>query len=289
MKKICGIVLVLAFTLWHASTVKGCGGGSGSSGSSNAMHLFTNVHHINLDYPYDAPYAPLRLPMDGEVTSDLPGATGSPSSVDNIVPPQNSDLGAPNHWAQVDFYGKVAANWRFKVDYVGGACHSIWAPAKPMVGDAIYTFTCPVYYISNNPVGEDPPTVASIDESGALILDPNEIGEELSDNNTTYMYPGDGLVSSNGDYTLIYLSDGNLVEYDSSFMAVWMSWTSGSGGGSAHVHLQDGNLVIYNSSVTPVFTTNTGNNPGSVMALQNAGNIVIYDSQSNVLWASPIP
>lgn len=288
MKKLYGIVLVLAFTLWHASTVKGCGGGNGGSGPSNAMHLFTNVHHINLDYPYDTPFTPLRLPMDGEVTTDLEGATGSPTSVNDIVPPPNSDLGAPDHWAQVDFYGRVAANWRFKVDYNGGACNTVWAPPKPMVGGGTYTFTCPVYYSGGNPVGDAPPTVASLDETGSFILDPNVIGEDLSDNNQ-FMYAGDGLLSSNGDYTLIYLSDGNLVEFNSSFIAVWMSWTSGSGGGNAHVHLQDGNLVIYNSSTSPVFTTNTGNNPGSVMALQNAGNIVIYDSQSNVLWASPIP
>jgi len=59
--------------------------------------------------------------------------------------------------------------------------------------------------------------------------------------------------------------------------------------GNAHVHLQDGDLVVYNSNTVPVFTTNTGLNPGAYLVCQNDGNIVIYNSGGAVLWATGIP
>ena len=121
------------------------------------------------------------------------------------------------------------------------------------------------------------------------MLDPNDIGEMLDDGDHQFMYAGDGLVSGNGAFTLMFLSDGNLVEFDSTFTAVWMSWTSGSGGGNSHVHLQEGNLVVYDGSTTPVFTSNTANNPGAYMVCQNDGNIVIYESGNSPLWSTGVP
>jgi hypothetical protein len=287
MKKSLATSLVLMFALWHSATLRGCGGSS--PGPTNQMNLYTHAQNINLDPPFDQSFGPLNLSMDGEVTSDLEGASGSPSSVSGLVAPPNDNFGAPDYWVPHPFSGRVPANWRFKVSFPSnGVCYNIWAPAKPMIGGGIYNYTCPTYYSGGVIVGYDDPRTQSVDETGQTILDPNNIGE-LLDSNNQFMFPGDGLVSANGGYTLIYLSDGNLVEYSSSFTAVWMSWTSGSGGGNAHVHLQEGDLVIYNASTTPVFTTNTGGHSGAYMVCQNDGNIVIYDSGGTPLWSSGVP
>jgi len=220
--------------------------------------------------------------MYGERTASLEGMTGTYDTASGTTSGNSQFNGYPNSFAQFADR-QLPAKWHFKT--TGSLCN-IYAPEKTLSAPGYYTFTCPVYISNSTPVGWDPPSAASLDETGDVVIDANNIGELLDDNNQ-FMYPGDGLLSANGEYSLIYLTDGNLVEFDSSFSIVWMSWTYGNPNG--HVHLQSGDLVIYNSGSSPVFSTSTGGHSGAYLVCQNDGNIVIYDSGSSPLWATGVP
>jgi len=78
---------------------------------------------------------------------------------------------------------------------------------------------------------------------------------------------GDRLITGNKYYApgqkyfVVFQGDGNLVVYRAGFPDVPL-WSAASNGGSAAVFQSDGNLVIYRSDmVTPVWASNTGNNP----------------------------
>ena len=43
----------------------------------------------------------------------------------------------------------------------------------------------------------------------------------------------------------------------------------------------DGNLVLFTSGGTPVWATNTNNNNGAYLILQDDGNAVIYDTMGH--------
>ena len=47
----------------------------------------------------------------------------------------------------------------------------------------------------------------------------------------------------------------------------------------------DGNFVLYNDTAV-VWKTDTQNNPGAFMILQNDANLVIYNFSNQALWAS---
>jgi hypothetical protein len=165
----------------------------------------------------------------------------------------------------------------------------VFTPYKHFVGGGSFTYTCPVYVHGETIAYTTDPTSQSFDPAGAEITGISDLGTDSLTEDNQFMFAGDALISANGEWTLLYLSDGNLVEYNSSYSPVWMTWTSGSGGGDAHVHLQDGNLVVYNSITSPVYTSNTGSNYGAYLVMQNDGNVVIYDSGSTPLWATGIP
>lgn len=72
-------------------------------------------------------------------------------------------------------------------------------------------------------------------------------------------------------------SDGNLVMYTPTGVAVWTSCTQGNPGAFA-VMQTDGNLVVYSASGVPLFQTGTYGHPGAYFWLQKDGNGVIYTS-----------
>jgi hypothetical protein len=47
----------------------------------------------------------------------------------------------------------------------------------------------------------------------------------------------------------------------------------------------DGNLVVYTSANRPVWASNTYGHNGSVLKIQEDGNVVIYDN-GRAIWAS---
>jgi hypothetical protein len=96
--------------------------------------------------------------------------------------------------------------------------------------------------------------------------------------------PGEGRTSSNGEYTLYYQGDGNLVLYRNSNGApLWWSGTTGPAGEAAMQG--DGNLVVYNSAGQPQWWSGTVGYSGAWLAVQSDGNLVIYDAYGYPIWA----
>jgi hypothetical protein len=104
---------------------------------------------------------------------------------------------------------------------------------------------------------------------------------------------GEQLVSSNGKFVLKMQSDGELAIYQGapdSSTPVWKanglppdSWARPS-----RAEMQnDGRLVLYRSDGSPILDLGlSGNYPNSRLALQDDGNLVIFDQYNNQLWAS---
>ncbi len=97
------------------------------------------------------------------------------------------------------------------------------------------------------------------------------------------LYPGQQISSPNGDYTLSFQTDGNLV-LRTQGTPVWSTGTTGTGTAVA-VMQTDGNFVLYNAAGKVVWATKTGS-AGSVLSLQNDGNLVIYTTGGQPAWAS---
>jgi hypothetical protein len=94
---------------------------------------------------------------------------------------------------------------------------------------------------------------------------------------------GQSLYSCNGQFRLTMQSDGNLVLYAGS-RALWASNTYGSGGYVATItNLAD--FVVYGlPDDGPRWSTNTLGGPSAHLALQDDGNIVLYNGAGGVLW-----
>ena len=119
-------------------------------------------------------------------------------------------------------------------------------------------------------------------------------------NTNQSLTPGQSLKSCNGLYMLAFQSDGNVVLYNSSSVAVWSTGTNGM---TAVIFAMqaDGNLVLYSrapyestdaiwaSGSTPPTGKSGGGTFGtaSKLMVQDDGNLVVYALSNNaVLWAS---
>jgi hypothetical protein len=100
-----------------------------------------------------------------------------------------------------------------------------------------------------------------------------------------YMERGGSIVSPSGQFSLLYQSDGNLVLYRDSGVALWAANTSGTDAGSCTMQA-DGNLVLTTPSGAPIWASSTAGNPGSRLVVQDDGNLVIYRSDSVPIWAT---
>lgn len=96
--------------------------------------------------------------------------------------------------------------------------------------------------------------------------------------------PNQSVTSPNGQYTLVYQSDGNLVEYLTGGGPLWATGTNGTCTGTA-IMQSDGNFVIYDCNGTPVWNTGTWGNSGAYLSLRDDGFLVIYDTAGNVIWS----
>jgi hypothetical protein len=92
-------------------------------------------------------------------------------------------------------------------------------------------------------------------------------GEELK--------KGNNLTSANGQYKLIFQTDGNLVLYGRRSRALWSSNTQGRPVEKC-IMQTDGNLVLYLPGDKAVWNSKTYRFPGSFLWLQNDGNLVLY-------------
>lgn len=109
--------------------------------------------------------------------------------------------------------------------------------------------------------------------------------------------PNAGFIESASAYCRLYMqTDGNLVMYlfkeqppsEAGWKnAVWASHTQTTDGSTFQhscIMQQDGNLVIYDTAGNPVWATGTNDNPGAYAKVQDDGNFVIYDSGNSPLW-----
>jgi hypothetical protein len=98
--------------------------------------------------------------------------------------------------------------------------------------------------------------------------------------------PGQFLLASNAQYSLIMQGDGNLVLY-STTRATWNSGTQGHPDVLYTVMQGDGNLVIYKQGGIAIWNSHTQGNPGAWLAMQGDGNLVIYKQGGIAIWHRP--
>jgi len=103
---------------------------------------------------------------------------------------------------------------------------------------------------------------------------------------------GVALRSPHGNFEALVQSDGNFVVYLRTLKdlkALWATNTNGkSEGPYSLINQSDGNLVLYDKHTKPLWASNTvGKNTGATkLLMQTDGNLVLYDSKETVLWAS---
>lgn len=111
------------------------------------------------------------------------------------------------------------------------------------------------------------------------------------------MKVGESLTSSNGQYIFVYQNDGNLVIYSNiTGKPLWDSGTVGTPLGTCGLR-DDGSLTIqYFMGSVPItpFSTHTGftmldpfgKKAGSLLVVENDGNVAIYNSENTAVWAT---
>jgi hypothetical protein len=92
------------------------------------------------------------------------------------------------------------------------------------------------------------------------------------------------LKSPNGQYRLIYQSDGNLVIYQEGNIAIWNTVTQGKASNSLKFQT-DGNFVLYGNSGA-IWNAGCQSKGGNYITLQDDGNLVIYTAQNIPVWNS---
>jgi VCBS repeat-containing protein len=99
----------------------------------------------------------------------------------------------------------------------------------------------------------------------------------------TRLNAGQSLSSPTGAYQLTMQVDGDLVlEHNST--VVWSSGTSSPG---ASALLQgDGNLVVYSSTSQALWATNTDGNPSSYLVLSDDGKLALLSPEGGTLWSA---
>ena len=99
------------------------------------------------------------------------------------------------------------------------------------------------------------------------------------------MYAGEFLTSSNGDYILMFLADGNLVLFDQDENVIWQSDTADAG--ATHVRMEeDGNLKILDGASQTIWESQTSGEYGWC-GVSDSGAFIIYDQYSQVVISWP--
>lgn len=89
--------------------------------------------------------------------------------------------------------------------------------------------------------------------------------------------------SANGNFSLVFQQDGNLVLYDQKNSPLWSSGTNGQKA-SRCVMQKDGNFVIYNIFKEAIWSSNTYGYENSILVLHDNGNLVLYSTDGSILW-----
>jgi len=113
---------------------------------------------------------------------------------------------------------------------------------------------------------------------------PMALGDDMQPNEV--LYPRHAISSTNGLYTFVCQTDGNLVLYQiREMIPIWTSNTTGSQAGVC-IMQSDGNLVIYDLNANPIWASNTCCDSGNWLLVQNDGNVVLYRPDNTPIWST---
>jgi hypothetical protein len=110
------------------------------------------------------------------------------------------------------------------------------------------------------------------------------VGDDMNTNEM--LTPGHAIWSSNGQYRLVYQTDGNLVLYrTSNGAALWALPISSPYAPGNAIMQTDGNLVVYAANGGVVWASNTSGS-GHRLVVQNDGNVVMYRPNGTSVWST---
>lgn len=186
----------------------------------------------------------------------------------------NGNAGVTNGAGEINFRGCAVSN-------IGGtdATYTVTVGATPVgltIGSA-HSRTMQVVWNQNRDINfvydrsaAPPPAAPATNVVGHVLYSNQHLG------------PNQSLQSTNGRYTFVLQTDGNLVIYDRN-RPLWQNQTNGSG--ATMFYLQsDGNLVQYRSDWVPVWSTGTHGAGGDRLVMQDDGNLVLYNSAWQPIW-----
>jgi Ricin-type beta-trefoil lectin domain-like len=93
--------------------------------------------------------------------------------------------------------------------------------------------------------------------------------------------------SANGNFTLIFQQDGNLVVYDRNNNPLWATGTHGKKA-SRCVMQKDGNLVLYDIFKSPIWASNTHGHEGALLVLHDNGSLAVHSQEGSILWSNNV-
>jgi len=100
----------------------------------------------------------------------------------------------------------------------------------------------------------------------------------------TYLFPGQWALSEDQRFGVTYQTNGDLVLAKWDGEPIWITWLPDYLG--CAVMQGDGNFVVYDGDSQPLWASGTDGHPGAYLSVQNDGNMVIYDVNGSALWAS---
>ncbi|MFJ4767511.1 hypothetical protein ACIP88_00115 [Streptomyces uncialis] len=110
------------------------------------------------------------------------------------------------------------------------------------------------------------------------------VGSETIIRATASLTRGESWSSPDGSTVLHQQHDGHVVLYRNG-AAIWTA--AGTHGVGTYFYVQaDGNLTAYDAAWRPLWESRTGRNPGAYLAIQNAGNLVVYLNGRPLWWSN---
>jgi hypothetical protein len=147
------------------------------------------------------------------------------------------------------------------------------------------------FYVSESDVGKGPQWhfVTNPDEGDLYVVVyevTSQATQKASLNPGEFLTPGQFLKSPNGQFQVIYQTDGNFVVYRTRDKhPLWASNTNGQPAWRCYMQ-GDGNLVAYKSQGQPVWASNTDGKGNCQLIMQDDGNLVIYTSGHSPVWST---
>ena len=101
------------------------------------------------------------------------------------------------------------------------------------------------------------------------------------------MYPGQSIETANLSYKLTLQTDGNLVLYNQSDVAIWASGTAGDS--VEYLDMQtDGNLVIYGTNGQALWNSQTSGKGSASLDIGENGSVYLQYSWGSLMWNSDV-